>query len=116
MGAIRRLTRASVQALENTAEELHRDLQQSQTMPRKSGDLQNTYTFVDYSNSSEGKVSIVSGGPYARRLYYHPEYNFSTEENPNAGGKWLEPYMKGGKKQNFAPNVFKQFYKNLGGL
>lgn len=27
---------------------------------------------------------------YARHLYYHPEYNFSTEHNPQAGGYWFE--------------------------
>ena len=116
MGKIKQLTRASIQALEQTGEAVHTDLVQSQTMPFDKGTLQNTQTFVDYSNSNKGTVSIVSTTPYARRLYYHPEYNFSTEENPNAGGKWLEPYMKGGEKQDFAPKVFKQLYKKLGGL
>lgn len=116
MGAIRKLTKASIQALEQTAEAVHTDLVQSQTIPFDEGTMQNTQTFVDYSDSSEGRVSIVSSTPYARRLYYHPEYDFSTKENPNAGGKWLEPYMPGGKKQNFAPNTFKQNLKRLGGL
>ncbi|WP_369350395.1 minor capsid protein [Streptococcus hillyeri] len=28
--------------------------------------------------------------PYARRLYYNPQYNFSKDKNPNAQGKWFE--------------------------
>lgn len=116
MGKISKLTKASIQALEQTAEAVHTDLVQSQTMPFGKGTMQNTHTFVDYSDSSKGAVSIVSSTPYARRLYYHPEYNFNKEENPNAGGKWAEPYIKGGKKQEFAPKAFKQFYKQSGGL
>ena len=41
------------------------------------GTLQNESTFVDYSNSSKGTVTLVSSTPYARRLYYHPEYNIN---------------------------------------
>lgn len=116
MGKISRLTKASITALEQTGEAVHTDLVQSQTMPFRDGTLQNTQTFVDYSDSNKGSVSIVSNTPYARRLYYHPEYNFNKEENPNAGGKWAEPYIKGGKKQDFASNAFKQFYKQAGGI
>lgn len=116
MNAINKLSRASVQALEMTAEAVHTDLVQSQTMPFDTGELQNRQTFVDCDNSSEGVVSIVSSTPYARRLYFHPEINFQTKENPNAGAKWLEPYLKGGEKQKFAPNTFKQIYRQLGGL
>jgi hypothetical protein len=28
--------------------------------------------------------------PYARRLYYNPQYNFSHDVNPNAQGLWFE--------------------------
>lgn len=116
MGKINQLTRASITALEQTGEAVHTDIIQSQTMPFRDGTLQNTQTFVDYSDSNKGNVSIVSNTPYARRLYYHPEYNFNKEENPNAGGKWAEPYVKGGKKQDFAPKAFKQFYRQAGGI
>lgn len=42
------------------------------------------------------RASDIGGGlirwdtPYARRLYYHPEYNFQKDENPNARGLWFE--------------------------
>ena len=76
----------------------------------------NTDTFVDDSKSRNGKVSVVSSTPYARRLYYHPEYNFSKSENANAGGKWFEPYTPGGKKQDFAEKTFAKLYKKNGGV
>lgn len=81
-----------------TCNDLKTDLQQSQTMPFDTGATQNTKTFVDSSKVNQGKVSVVTEGPYARRLYFHPEYNFRTDKNPNAGGLWFEPYITGNKK------------------
>ena len=88
MPKIRQLTDAAVKALEMTAEALHTEVVQAQVMPFDTGNLQNESTFVDYSNSGSGKVTLVSSTPYARRLYYHPEYNFQKNENPKAGGEW----------------------------
>jgi len=102
-------------ALIKTADAVKTDLQQSQTMPFDSGQLQNRSTFVDDSKASSGKVLVVTDTPYARRLYFHPEYNFSTEENLNAGGAWFEPYISGAKK-DYAKKVFARFMQNsLGG-
>lgn len=93
-----------------TADAIRTDLIQSQTMPFKTGNLQNLSTFIDDSKSSAGKVRIVSDTPYARRLYFHPEYNFSKANNPNAGGMWFEPY-KNGNKKDFAKNTFAKLMK-----
>lgn len=116
MSVINRLNNAAVVSLEQTADALMGDLKQSGTMPFDKGTLQNTATFVDDSDSKNGKVSVVSSTPYARRLYYHPEYNFSKSENANAGGKWFEPYTPGGKKQDFAVKTFAKLYKRNGGV
>ena len=70
---IRELTDAQVEALEQTAEALHTEVIQAEIMPRDTGNLQNESTFVDTSKSKQGKVSLVSSAPYARRLYFHPE-------------------------------------------
>lgn len=113
---INRLTQAAVIALEQTGEALHTEVVQAQVMPRDTGAMQNESTFVDYSESAQGKVRIVSSTPYARRLYYHPEFNFQKTENPNAKGNWYEDWMKGGKHENFAPRVFKAIYRKIGGL
>ncbi|MEQ2595530.1 hypothetical protein AAAU22_07610 [[Clostridium] symbiosum] len=113
---IKQLTQAAVTALEMTAEALHTEVVQAQVMPFETGNLQNENTFVDYSESKQGKVTLVSSTPYARRLYYHPEYNFQTDENPFAGGEWYEPWLPGGVSQDFARNAFKRFYKKAGGV
>ena len=116
MSRIRQLTQAAVVALEQTAEAVHTEVVQAQVMPRDTGAMQNESTFVDYSESSKGKVTIVTSTPYARRLYYHPEYHFQKTENPNARGKWYTDWMAGGKHANFAPKAFKAFYRKAGGL
>ena len=113
---IKQLTQAAVTALEMTAEALHTEVVQAQVMPFETGNLQNESTFVDYSESKQGKVTLVSSTPYARRLYYHPEYNFQTDENLFAGGEWYEPWLPGGVSQDFARNAFKRFYKKAGGV
>lgn len=77
------------------------------------GHLQNDSTFVDGSRSKLGKVSIVSSTPYARRLYFHPEYHFDTGENPNARGRWYADWLPGGKEADFATDTFKEIYRRL---
>ena len=99
---IRQLEQAQVTALEQTAEALHTEVVQAQVMPFDTGALQNEGTFVDYSESRQGKVSIISNTPYARRLYFHPEYHFKTKEKPNARGKWYTDWPPGGKQSDFA--------------
>ena len=97
-------------ALIKTGDALKTDLIQSQTMPFKTGALQNRSTFLDDSQSYQGIVKVVTDTPYARRLYFNPEFNFSKDANPNAGGMWFEPYIDGNKK-DFVKETFKGFMK-----
>ena len=112
---VQRLTKASIKALEATGEALHTEVQQARVMPRDTGHLQGDGTHVDYSQSKSGIVSLVHQTPYARRLYFHPEFNFRKTENPNAQGKWLEPWISGDKKE-WCSETFKKFYKQFGGV
>lgn len=108
-----KFNKQKIQGIENvinssdseTMELLYTDLVTSQTMPFDSGDMQNNETFV---KSTENGAILVTGSPQARRLYYHPEYNFQ-KKNTNAGAYWLEPYINGSKsdfiKVNFADIV-----------
>lgn len=116
MPKLKQLTQAQVTALEQTAEALHTEVVQAQVFPRDTGNLQNESTFVDYSESKAGKVTIVSSAPYARRLYFHPEYHFSKDENQNAKGKWYEDWVPGGSKEDFAIKAYKRIYRGLTGL
>lgn len=116
MPRLRQLTQAQVAALEQTAEALqHTEVVQAQVVPFRTGNLQNESMFVDTSESSSGKVSIVHSTPHARRLYFHPEYNFSTEENPNAGAHWFDEWLPGGNKEDWARDMYKKFYRRIAG-
>ena len=99
MPRIRQLSQAAVKSLELTAEALHTEVVQAQVFPFDTGNLQNESTFVDITDSAQGRVRLVSSTPYARRLYYHPEYNFQTKENPNAGGEWYKDWLPGGRHE-----------------
>ena len=99
-------------AFEQTAEATLTDIRNAQVMPfgEGSGEMQNNLTAVDTSDSKNGKARIVTQGPYARRLYFHLEYDFSQFENANARGEWLEPWIDGDKK-DFAKKTFKEKLK-----
>ena len=116
MPQIRKLTEEATRALELTAEHLHTEIVQAQVVPRDTGNLQNESFFVDDSQSKSGKVSLVHSTPYARRLYFHPEYKFSKDENPHAKGKWFEDWMEGGKREKEAVKAFAEFYRRLTGV
>ena len=108
---LRQLDKSAVKSLEETGEALHTEVVQAQVVPRDTGTLQNEKMFLDTSNSQNGKVSIIHEGPYARRLYYHPEYNFRSDENPNAKGHWFEDWKKGGVEQDFCRKTFAKIYR-----
>lgn len=127
MPMVRRLTAAAQVSLAQTAEAIHTNLVQCQVMPRDTSALQNESTFVYTQDIANGKVELVSSTPYARRLYYHPEYNFHRtpwtdekgkrhEGNANAKGRWLDDYLKDGRKKNFAPDTFAKLYRKNAGL
>lgn len=113
---IRQLEAAQVTALEQTAEALHTEVVQTQVFPFDTGALQNENTFVDTSESRSGRVSLVSSTPYARRMYFHPEYHFKKDENPNARGKWYTDWLPGGPKADFCRDAYKQIYRRLTGV
>ena len=124
---LKQLDTAQQTALRNTTDALLRQIKNSQVMPFDTGNLQNESTFADYANLAEGETKIVSSTPYARRLYFHPEYKFHRSvwvdkdgkkhgANKNAGGKWLAPWLKGGTRQNFCQKAFARFYKQEAGL
>lgn len=116
MPQIRQLTRAQVTALEQTAEVLHGEIKDAQVVPMETGNLTGEAFFCDYSESSKGKVTLVHSTPYARRLYFHPEYHFNKEFHANAKGKWFEDWEPGGKESDFAVKKYKELYRRLSGL
>ena len=113
---VKQLDKAKQQALEQTGDALLTQVKNTQVMPFDTGNLQNENTFVDYTQIRNGTLKIVSSTPYTRRLYFHPEYNFSRKENIAAGGKWFSPWLEGGTRQNFCSQTFTKIYRRNTGL
>lgn len=114
--AIAKLEAAVLPAAQKTVEALKTDVVAAQVMPFDMGDMQNNQTFTVTENDEDGITArLVTGSPQARRLYFHPEYNFQTANNPNAGGEWLEPWLNGDKK-DFVNDTFAELYKKETGL
>ena len=101
---------AQFEALAMTADATLTELRDRQVMPFDTGNLQNDSTFVD--DTQKTTVSIVTTAPQARRLYFHPEYNFKRGNNPNAGGKWFESFLN----DDFIASAYAQLLKQRGGL
>lgn len=108
-----KLTQAARQALVMTAEAIKSDIVASQVVPKDVGTLERS-AYIAREEISQGKTGVGFNTPYARRLYYHPEYNFRTDKNPNAQGKWMQTYIDGEKK-GFAQQQFTKFLKQLAG-
>lgn len=104
------LDNAQYEALAMTADATLTELRDRQVMPFDTGNLQNDSTFID--DSQRGKASIVSSTPYARRLYYHPEYNFRRNNNRNAGAHWFDSFLN----DDFIVNTYAELFKREGGL
>nr|DAU44660.1 MAG TPA: Minor capsid protein [Caudoviricetes sp.] len=97
------------QALYKTADAIRTDVRDKQVIPFDKGTLQEN-TFIDDTRNPDNAY-VVSSTPYARRLYFHPEYNFRTENNEHAGGKWFEPRTSKGKYAGWVKRRFESFVK-----
>ena len=110
MSVLNMLDKAQLDALAMTADATLTELRDRQVMPFDTGNLQNDSTFVD--DSKKTTVSIVTTAPQARRLYFHPEYNFKRANNSRAGGKWFESFLN----DTFIQNAYAKLLKQRGGL
>ena len=113
---INALEEAALEALDATGEQLLTDVTNAQIMPFDVGTMLNDATYLDHSHRANGQVTLLVDEPYARRLYYHPEYNFQTVNNPNAKGLWFEDWADGGKYANKVRENYAAFYKRFGGI
>lgn len=108
--ALDMLDNAQLEALSMTGDATLTELRDRQVMPFDTGNMQNDSTFLD--DSQKGKVSIVTTAPQARRLYFHPEYNFKRGNNHSAGGKWFESFLN----DDFVKKAYAQLLRQRGGL
>lgn len=94
-----------------TAEALKTEITQQEVTPKQTGALEASLK-VETGKLNKGKLKITYDAPYARRLYYHPEYNFRTDKNRNAKGLWLDDLLTGANK-DFVEDTYRKFYQHV---
>lgn len=113
---IKSLEKACRTSLEQAADATLTDIKTRQVVPKDTSHLEDS-SFIDTTNLNNGIAKIMFDTPYARRLYWHPEYNFRHDKNLNAKGLWMQDYEEGGEKEDYMKNVFTMFLKrNSGGI
>lgn len=109
-GAIKQLESAKKKAFDATVEAVLSDIKASGVVPKDTGALEDSgFTLIE-----DMVAYIVFDTPYARRLYWHPEFNFRTDKNANAQGLWMQTYIDG-EKNSFVKNTYGKFLKQFGG-
>jgi hypothetical protein len=79
-------------------------------IPKQEGYLERSSLL--HSRIGEGHLEWNT--PYARRLYYNPQYNFSKDVNPNAQGLWFEA-AKALHKEEWVRKVKEEYAKHFNG-
>ena len=80
----RQLKNGCTQILPVTSQQVAKD--SNYFIPKDTGALESSV----FSASDWKSGEVIWSTPYARRLYWNPQYNFSTDVNPNARGLWFE--------------------------
>ena len=104
------IDRAAMEATLMAVGELRGKMISDQVIPNDNGYLQDSIGAVDqFEEGNELHTTLCVGDtPYARRLYFHPEYNFQFANNPNAQGLWAEHWLEGGDQEDLAPDTFRR--------
>lgn len=108
--AIKQLEEAMIKALPLTMEAMKTEINNMQVVPKETGNLEESVK----TGAEENKGYISYNTPYARRLYYHPEYNFRKDKNPNAQGRWMDSFIHGSKKE-WLSKTYGKILKQLSG-
>ena len=124
-GALKALDKAFTDTLKETAVTLQDEIREAGVIPRKDNHLAGDKFTVNASEANRGVVYLHHEGPYARRLYYHPEYHFHREPwvdkdgkehlgNPNAMGYWFSWWEEGGRYEDRPAEIYTAFLKRKG--
>ncbi|WP_312907219.1 hypothetical protein [Tissierella praeacuta] len=110
--AIKAIQDAMVKSLPLTMEAMKTEVNNMQVIPKDIGNLEES-AVVGVEND---KGFLSYNTPYARKLYYHPEYDFRQDKNPNAQGRWLDPFVYGDKKDWLTKTYGILLKQNSGGV
>ncbi len=108
--AIKKIEEAAAKALPLTMEAMKTEINTMQVVPKETGNLEESA-----ATGADGNRGYISyNTPYARRLYYNPQFNFRTDKNPNAQGRWMDSFIHGPKK-GWLAETFGKLLKELSG-
>lgn len=109
MSALDGIHRAAQDAALETTGALRGEIIAGQVVPFDTGKLKESVGGIDQFREGEELHTTLCIGdtPYARRLYFHPEYNYQKVNNPNAQGEWAKPWIPGGDLEGYAPDTFR---------
>lgn len=105
-----KLEQAVFKALPLTMEAMKTEVNTMQIVPKEIGDLEGSV--VVEVKKDVGYISYNT--IYARNLYYNPQYNFRTDMNQHAQGRWLDPFIIG-PKNKWLNMAFGEFLKRSSG-
>lgn len=115
-----KLNQAAIEAIQRAMQDaaleamglLRTEVTTAQVMPFDTGTMQNARTAVVQDVLPDTvHTALVTDTPYARRLYFHPEYNFQTANNANARGRWLRDWMPGGAQEGWLQAAYESALK-----
>jgi hypothetical protein len=120
---LNKIDSAMEKALKASADTLQNEIRNEQVIPRMDGTLSGEGFKVDKKSAGKGVVRFTFNTPYARRLYFHPEYHFhhapwsdsrgNHDGNPNAQGEWMVHWMEGGKYEDRPAEIFAETLKRF---
>ncbi|NIK12871.1 minor capsid protein [Alkalibacillus almallahensis] len=107
--------------LKNTKEKLPKSLGKAQVvLDNQVLKDSNNYVPMDTKNLRDSGIRETDLGtgqvnwetPYAKKLYYNPQYDFSKDDNPNAQGLWYEAAKANHKKDwiDVAQKAFRSLF------
>ena len=90
------LRKAQGKAFAAASADIAADLKASETLPYRTGALSDA-TGSAAVNRDDKTTEIASRVPYAGLLYNRTDARYTRRHNQNAGARWFEPYLSGGK-------------------
>lgn len=111
LNALENIHRAAQDAALESIGDLRDEMITAQVVPKNTGELERSMGAIDqfYDGDELHTTLCIGDEPYARRLYFHPEYNFQqAPKNENAQGEWAQPWLPGGDLEGFVPYAFER--------
>lgn len=104
---LNKLSMAIQTSLLPTLEAMKTEVNSMQVVPKETGALEESVVV----GVNDGKGFMSYNTPYARKLYYNPQFNFRRDKNQFAQGRWLDPFIYG-DKQTWLVNTYSLFLIN----